>query len=113
MTYIGCYNDQNGRKYGYLINMMTTTMFETVEIKDVKIEIGSLVKALRKQRGMSQIQLAESLNVSRTTIRNLELGKNFTIDTLLKVAQELDLIEQLNTHLVQFAYQVRHTKSLY
>jgi len=53
-------------------------MFDTIEIKHVKRELGFLVKALRKQRGLSQKQLAKSLDVSRTTIQNLELGKNFT-----------------------------------
>ena len=66
-------------------------MFDIVEIKDVKRELGFLVKALRKQRGLSQVQLAKSLDVSRTTIQNLELGKNFTVDTILKVLKEMDL----------------------
>jgi serine/threonine-protein kinase HipA len=60
-------------------------MFDTVEIKQVKRELGLLVKTLRKQRGLSQIQLAKSLNVSRTTIQNLELGKNFTVDTIFNI----------------------------
>jgi len=43
-------------------------MFDITEIKDVKKEIGLLVKTVRKNRGLSQIQLARSLDVSRTTI---------------------------------------------
>ncbi len=88
-------------------------MFDTIEIKDVKKEIGALVKALRKQRGLSQTQLSESLNVSRTTIQNLELGRNFTIDTLLKVMEEVDLLQQLNNEIVKAKNQVINTKSLY
>lgn len=63
-------------------------MFDTIEIKDVKVEIGSFVRAVRKQRGVPQTELAEALDVSRTTIQNLELGKNTTIDTILKVLKE-------------------------
>lgn len=70
-------------------------MFETIEINDVKTELGLLVKALRKQRGISQIQLAKSLNISRTTVQNLELGENFTVNTFLKVLKEMDLLEQV------------------
>ncbi len=88
-------------------------MFDIIEIKDVKKEIGALVKALRKQRGLSQTQLSESLNVSRTTIQNLELGRNFTIDTLLKVMEEVDLLQQLNNEIVKAKNQVINTKSLY
>ncbi len=76
-------------------------MFETIEINDVKSELELMVKAMRKQRGVSQFQLAKSLDVSRTTIQNLELGKNFTIDVILKVLKELDWLEQLNNEVKQ------------
>jgi len=88
-------------------------MFETVEIKDIKRELGTLVKALRKQRGLSQTQLAESLDVSRTTIQNLEMGKNFTMDTILKVMKEMDLLTQLNSEILQAKRHIANSKSLY
>lgn len=88
-------------------------MFNTVEIKDVKNELGALVKALRKQRGLSQIQLANSLDVSRTTVQNLELGKNFTVDTLLKVLKEMDLLTQLKSEITQTKTHVINSKSMY
>ena len=88
-------------------------MFNTVEIKDVKTEIGLLVKALRKQRGVSQTQLAQSLDVSRTTIQNLESGKNYTIDTILKVLKEMDLLISLKNELAQVKDHVVNSKSMY
>ncbi len=88
-------------------------MFETVEIKDVKRELGQLVKALRKQRSLSQTQLASKLNVSRTTVQNLELGRNANIDTLLKVLKEMDLLDQLYGEISETKDQVNHSKSLY
>ncbi len=88
-------------------------MFNTVEIKEVKSELGLLVKALRKQRGLSQIQLAQSLDISRTSIQNLELGKNFTVDTLFKVLKEMDLLEQLQKEILQVKAHVVNSKSLY
>lgn len=88
-------------------------MFESVEVRDIKQDLGSLVKALRKQRGMSQSQLASSLNVSRTTIQNLELGRNFTIDTILKVLKEMDLLTQLQAEISQAKNHVVQAKSMY
>ena len=88
-------------------------MFDIVEIKGVKNEIGLLVKAIRKQRGLSQTQLADALDVSRTTIQNLETGKNFTADTILKVLKEVDLLEQLNRIVTETKSQVLNSKSLY
>ena len=72
-----------------------------------------MVKALRKQRGLSQKQLAKSLDVSRTTIQNLELGKNFTVDTILKVLKEMDLLTQLNSEISQAKNHVINSKSMY
>jgi transcriptional regulator with XRE-family HTH domain len=88
-------------------------MFETIEIKDVKRELGDLIKALRKQRGFSQKELAERLNISRTTIQNLELGKNFTVDTILKVMKEMDVLSQIHNEIKEAREHVRHSKSMY
>ena len=88
-------------------------MFETLEIKDVKIEMGQLIKELRKNQKLSQSDLADSIGASRTTIQNLELGKNFTIDTFLKVLSELDAMEHFNRHIVKSKNQFKNIKSLY
>ena len=86
-------------------------MFDTVEIKHVKREIGTLIKSIRKQRKISQNELSNRLNVSRTTIQNLELGRNFTIDTLLKVCKELDLLESLKDKIVLEGQNIGLNKS--
>ena len=88
-------------------------MFENIEVKDVKKEIGELVKVIRKQRKISQNDLAQSLDVSRTTIQNLEQGKNFTVDTILKVLKEVGLLDQLSNEIAQVKTQVVNSKSLY
>jgi len=98
---------------GYIEQYNVQFMFDTVEIKDVKKELGLLVKAMRKQRGLSQNQLAKSLDVSRTTIQNLELGKNFTVDTILKVLKEMDLLEQVQNEITAAKTHVINSKSMY
>lgn len=40
-----------------------------------KEEIGKKIKILRKTRGLTQQQLAERLNVKRSTISNYEIGR--------------------------------------
>ncbi len=97
----------------YIDHYNVQYMFKTTEIKEVKEEIGQLVKALRKQRKLSQGELAKLLDVSRTTIQNLELGKNFTVDTILKVLKEVDLLDQVNTEIIQAKNQVLDAKPLY
>ena len=85
----------------------------SIKIKDVKSEIGLLVKSFRKLENISQQELAEKLGLSRITIQNLESGKNFTIDTLLKVVQHFDLLATLNDLLVEKRKANDSLKSLY
>lgn len=74
-------------------------MFENTTVKDVKKNVGSLVKTLRAQASLTQEQLAEKLSLSRVTIQNLESGQNPTMDTLLKVLQYFDLLERFNDYI--------------
>ena len=71
-------------------------MFSFITIKEVQEEFGEWCKSLRKNEKMTQQELAEQLAVSRITIANLEKGKNFTIDTFLKVMQYFGQLEKIN-----------------
>jgi transcriptional regulator with XRE-family HTH domain len=53
---------------------------------ETKKLIGNKCRELRKQAGFgSYASFAYYYNIPRNTIQRLEEGKNFTIDTLLKV----------------------------
>ena len=57
-----------------------------------KIFIGTKIKAKRKQKGLTQEQLAEMMNVSTLTISRYECGKNFPSHKhMLELSQILDL----------------------
>ncbi len=57
---------------------------------DKKVVLGARIKAVRKQRGWSQEQLAERAGISTQYVSNIERGKeNPTLDLLLRVAQAL------------------------
>ena len=88
-------------------------IFDTVSIKDVKIEIGEMIRLLRKNNGLSQQELAELLSISRITVQNLEGGKNFTIDTLLKALQHFDLLRNIKNELTRVKGDIEDAKSLY
>ncbi len=70
-------------------------MLEVTTIKDVKIKIGETCKALRKSNELSRDELAEVLDVSSTTIQNIENGKNATLDNILKVANHFGLLQSI------------------
>lgn len=88
-------------------------MFKTIEIKEIKQEVGRLIKTIRKKRKLTQIEIANSLDVSRNTIQNLEAGKNFTIDTLFKVLKEFDLLDIIHKEILDVKNDIETTKSLY
>lgn len=67
-------------------------MLEVVTIKEVKVKIGELCKQKRKEHELSREELAEVLDISRTTIQNIENGKNATLDNILKVANHFGLL---------------------
>lgn len=71
-------------------------MLNVTTIKDVKVKIGEACKALRKSNGLSRDELAEVLDVSSTTIQNIENGKNATLDNILKVANHFGLLASIN-----------------
>ncbi len=62
-------------------------------------KIGSFLKELRKEKELTQEQLAETLNVSRRTVSRWETGSNLPdLDLLVEMADlyQVDLRELLN-----------------
>lgn len=64
-----------------------------------QIKIGSFIKELRKEKGLTQEELAERLGVSRRTVSRWETGSNLPdLDILIEMADfyELELRELLD-----------------
>ncbi len=52
-------------------------------------KIGTFLKDLRKEKGLTQEQLAETLNVSRRTVSRWETGSNMPdLDLLMDIAEQ-------------------------
>lgn len=57
---------------------------------DVKLNFGKQIKKFRQQKGLSQEELAEKLDISQQTLSKIECGKNFlTAETLEKIPSVL------------------------
>lgn len=63
---------------------------------DWEAELGRRVHHVRKQRHMTQQELADRSNVSRSAIKYLESGKGSSLATFLNVVRALDLDESLD-----------------
>lgn len=70
-------------------------MINVTTIKEVKVKIGEGCRKLRKLNDLSRGELAKILDVSSTTIQNIENGKNATLDNVLKVANHFGLLSSI------------------
>jgi transcriptional regulator with XRE-family HTH domain len=61
-------------------------------VKDIKKLVGDRIRQLRKERGFSQEELGDKSDLHYTHIGAIERGeKNWSIDTLVKVAGGLNV----------------------
>lgn len=69
-------------------------MDKKVKYSDKYIRIGLNIAYYRKLRGMTQLQLAEAVNISRTHMSNIEapnIPTSVSLDTLFEIAEVLDV----------------------
>lgn len=71
-------------------------MSKEIEFKnrDRFIQLGIAISALRKMRGLSQEQLAEKANVSRSHISSIEapgIARSFSLEVFFNIADALEV----------------------
>ena len=62
--------------------------------RDRYVHLGIAIAALRKMRGMSQEQLAEKANVSRSHISSIEapgIARTFSLEVFFNIADALEI----------------------
>ena len=59
-------------------------------IAEIRKIIGSWLLDFRKEKGITQEQLAEQLGIGKATISKIESGKWLSIEMLIKLSVELD-----------------------
>jgi len=65
-------------------------------IYDYRTKVGETLKEIREKKGYSQDELAEAMNVNRSTVSKIENGKlNLSVDYLSKFSWFLDFELQL------------------
>jgi len=71
---------------------MKTEISSTEEqIKNYRLKLGDRIRTVREKRGYSQEQLAEKMDINRSTISKIENGKfGITVDYLVRFSIFLD-----------------------
>jgi transcriptional regulator with XRE-family HTH domain len=71
--------------------MKSQCRFPTDRVQNYREKIGKTIRTFREEKGLSQDELAEIMEVHRSTISKVETGKfAITIDYLVKFAWYLD-----------------------
>jgi transcriptional regulator with XRE-family HTH domain len=61
------------------------------QIKDFRLKLGDKIRQVREERGYSQEQLADMMDINRSTISKIENGKfSITVDYLVRFSIFLD-----------------------
>ena len=97
----------------------------------IKEEFGEKIKRMRQNRGLTQEQLAEAVDISQRALSAIERGENFvtseTIDKLLKIlnttSEELfalnhlksqeELLEEINKNITKIAQNPQKLEIVY
>lgn len=71
--------------------MQTDLTATESQIKDYRLKLGDKIRQVREKRGYSQEQLAEMMDINRSTISKIENGKfSITVDYLVRFSIFLD-----------------------
>ena len=74
-----------------IISMKTEISSTEEQIKNYRLKLGDRIRTVREKRGYSQEQLAEKMDINRSTISKIENGKfGITVDYLVRFSIFLD-----------------------
>ena len=69
--------------------------FHQLSNSHIRQELGERARFVRKQRGLSQTQLADRADLTRPTVSGFERGKDVSLDTFLSILRALDMLDAL------------------
>ena len=55
------------------------------------LSVGLRINTLRKEKGYTLADLGDNIGLDKSNVHRLEQGKNFTLDTLIKIAGFLEV----------------------
>lgn len=65
--------------------MQTELTTTESQIKNYRLKLGDKIRRVREKRGYSQVQLADIMDINRSTISKIENGKfSITVDYLMR-----------------------------
>ena len=72
-----------------------TVKHTPIAVQRATVEIGQSLRTWRRLRELTVAEVADRADVSPSTLQRLEHGEGATLDTVLRVARALGVLEQL------------------
>jgi transcriptional regulator with XRE-family HTH domain len=86
------YLNQLQKRHIYNDNMPRPRKESEPTIEPILLEVNKNLTQLRKERGLTQLQLAEIIGISRNLLANYELGRtHLTDETIILIAKALNV----------------------
>jgi transcriptional regulator with XRE-family HTH domain len=67
---------------------------------------GEKLKALRIDANLSQTELAQKTGLSRSSIAEIEKGRNFSITSLIAISRSLEFLDEFEFFLIKEVYEL-------
>lgn len=80
--------------------------FYSYSDKELIRKWGEKLKSLRIESGMSQTELAEKTGMSRSSIAEIEKGRNFSIGSLISISRVLQFMDEFQFFLKEEEYEL-------
>ena len=84
---------------------METNVYSNTD-KEIIERWGSKIKSLRIEAGISQTDLAKKTGLSRSSISEIENGRNFSIASLVAISRHLNILQELAFFIKEEEYEL-------
>ena len=86
---------------------MINNVYYSYSDKELIEKWGKKLKSLRVEAGFSQTELAEKTGMSRSSIAEIEKGRNFSIASLLSISRVLEFLNEFEFFFKEEEYEIK------
>ena len=85
---------------------MTNNKYHNYSDKEIIRKCGLKLKSLRLGANLSQTELAQKTGMSRSSIAEIEKGRNFSIASLIAISRVVQILDEFDFFLKEEEYEL-------
>lgn len=90
----------------YIVHLSMIQTFNSLSDKELIRKWGEKLKSLRIGANLSQTDLANKTGMSRSSIAEIEKGRNFSICSLISISRVLDILNEYEFFLKEETHEL-------